>query len=68
MVLIMSIKNDIATTISHIHRGQEIIAKITHYVTNKVEIFSIRYGINHTIYLLDINYIVIIINTILTAR
>jgi len=71
MVLIvvdMSIKNDIATAISHIYREQEIIVKITYYVTNKVEIFTIRYEINHTIHLPDINCIIIIIDTILTAR
>jgi len=61
--------------ISHICRGQEIIAKMTHHITNvnftEAELFAIRYEINHTIYLLDVNHIIIIIiitDTIPVAR
>ena len=36
IVVDMSIKNDIATAISHIYREQEIIVKITHYVTVRI--------------------------------
>ena len=68
----MSIKNNIATAISYTYREQEIIAKITHHATNvnstKVELFAIRYGINYTIHLLNVNYIIIITDTILAAR
>ena len=45
---------------------------MTHHVTNvnftEAELFAIRYGINHTIYLLDINHIIIITDTIPAAR
>jgi len=58
--------------ISHTCRGQEIIAKMTHHTTNinstEVELFTIRCRINHTIYLLDVNHIIIIIDAILSAR
>ena len=55
----MSIKNNITTSISHTCRGQEIIAKITHYATNinstEAELFAIRYEVNHAIHLSNIN-------------
>jgi len=64
----VSIKDNIATLISYTHRSQEIIAKTTHYATNvnstEAELFSIRYKINHTVYLSDVNYIIVITNAI----
>jgi len=54
-----SIKNNIAFLISHIHRGQEIIAESTHHVTNvtstKAELFTIKCGINHAMQLQNIH-------------
>ena len=55
MVLIISdtgVKNNITTSISHIHRGQEIIDKTVDYTMNVIstetELFTIRCGFNHT--------------------
>ena len=68
----MSIKNSITTSISHIYRDQEIIAKTVYYVTNinstETELFAIRCGISHAIHLQDVNYIIVIIYTILTTK
>jgi len=65
MVLIVidaSIKNNVAI----------LIAKITHDTTNinftKVELFTIRYRINHAIYLPNVNCIIIITDAIPVAR
>ena len=59
----MSIKNKIATLISHIHRDQEIITKSIHYATNinftKAELFTIRYEINHATHLYNITHILL---------
>jgi len=59
----MSIKNNIAILISHIHRDQEIITKSIHYTTNinstKAELFTIRYEINHATHLQDITHILL---------
>ena len=45
---------------------------MTHYVTNinftEAKLFVIRYKINYVIYLLNVNHIIIITDTILTAR
>ena len=61
----INIKNNIATLIPHICKGQEIIAKSVHYAINvnltKAELFAIRCRINHTIYLQDVTHIIIII-------
>ena len=58
--------------ISHTCSKQEIIAKMTHYATNinstNIELSTIRYRINYTIHLPDVNYIIIITDTIPTAR
>jgi len=64
----ISIKNNVATLVSYIHRDQEIIAKSVHYIMNitsiEAKLFIIRYRINHTIYLQDITCITIITDTI----
>jgi len=36
--------------------------------STKVKLFTIRYGINYAIYLLDVNHIIIITDTISVAR
>ena len=47
-----SIKNDIATSISHIHIRDQPLVKIVHHVafvtSTEVELFAIRCGINQT--------------------
>ena len=61
-----------ATSISHIYRGQGIIAKSVHYTINvtstKAEFFAIRYSINCTIYLHNVEFIVVITDTIPAAK
>ena len=68
----VSLKNNIATMVSHTCRGQEIIAKMTHHTTNinstKVELFAIICGINYADYLLDVNHIIVIIDAISANR
>ena len=68
----MNIKNNIITLISYIYRNQEIITKTVYYVTNinstEAKLFAIRCGISYAIYLQDVNYIIVIIDTILVAK
>lgn len=49
-------KNNVATSISYICRGQEIITKLVYYAINitfiEAELFAIRYRINHIVILL----------------
>ena len=56
-----SIKNNVATLVSYIYRDQEIIAKSVYYIMNitsiEAKLFTIRYRINHAIYLQDITCI-----------
>jgi len=63
----MSIKNNVIISIFYIHRDQEIIAKTVYYATNvnstEAKLFVIRCGISYTIYLQDINYIIVIIDS-----
>jgi len=67
-----SVKNNVATLISHIHRGQEIIAKTVHHTINVIfseaKLFTIRCGINHATQLQDVLYIVVITNAIPVAK
>ena len=48
-----SVKNNIATLISYIHRGQEIIAKSVYYTMNitstEAKLFAIRCRINQEV-------------------
>ena len=50
-----SVKNKVATLVSDIYRGQEIIAKFIHYIMNvtfmEAELFVIKCGINHIVQL-----------------
>jgi len=63
-----SIKNNIATLVSYIHRDQEIIAKSVHYIMSitsiEAKLFTIRYRINHAIHLQNITCIIIITDII----
>ena len=65
-----SIKNNVASSILHIHREQNIAKNIYHTMnitSTKVELFAIRCGINQTIQLQDIDYIIIVIDPIPAA-
>ena len=59
-----SIKNNVATLVSYIHRDQEIIAKSVHYIMNITSIEAKLFTIRYTIYLQDITCITIITDTI----
>jgi len=54
-----SVKNNITTSVSHIYRRQDIIAKTVHYAINVTstgaELFTIKCGINHITQMQDIN-------------
>jgi len=67
-----SVKNNVVILISHICRGQEIIAKSIHHAMNitssKAKLFAIRCGINHATQLQDVSQIVVITDAILAAR
>ena len=65
-----SVKNNVASSILHIHREQNIAKNIHHTMnitSTLVELFAIRCGINQTIQLQDIDYIIIVIDPILAA-
>jgi len=66
------IKNNVATSISHIYNGHNIIAKTIHHAMNdmsiEAELFSIRCGINQAIQVPNIKQIIIITNIIPAAR
>ena len=68
----ISVQNNVATSILHIWRGQEIIAKSIYHVINitsmKTKLFAIRYGINHTTQLQDVAHTVIITDAILATK
>jgi len=67
-----SVKNNITTSVSHIYRRQDIIAKSVHYAINvtstKAELFTIRCGINHVTQMQNITHIIIIIDAILATK
>ena len=66
-----SIKNWVATSISHIHVHNKQIIKMIHHtvnvITTKAELFAIRYGINQATNLQGIRKIIVIINPIHSA-
>jgi len=68
----ISFKNNVATSVSHIWRKQEIITKLVYHVSNinfiEAKLFAIRCGINHAMQLQDISHIIIITDTILAAK
>ena len=74
-VLIISdggIKNNAAISIAHIHVCDRPIIKTIHHVANiistKAELFTIRYGINQAVNLLEISKIVIITDSLHAAK
>jgi len=72
LIIADSIKNNIAISISHICRGQEIITKSIHHTMNmtstKAKLFAIRCSINHAIHLQNFTQIVVITDAILAAK
>ena len=67
-----SIRNNIATFISHIHSYNRLIIKMIHYVINitstKAELFTIRYGINQANSIPNVKCIVITTDSLHVAK
>jgi len=72
MVSDASIKNQVATSISHIHIHNKQIIKIVYHVVNvmttKAELFTIRCGISQATNLQDIRKTVVIMDSIHSTR
>jgi len=72
IVLDTSIKNQVATSIAHIHVHNNSIVKTIYHVINitstEAEIFAIRCGINQAIQLSNIKYIIIVMDLIHTTK
>ena len=67
-----SIKNDIATSISHIHSYNRPLIKTVHYAsfvtTTEAELFAIRCGINQSCGISNVSKIVVVTDSIHAAR
>jgi len=68
----VSIKNNIAISISYICSGYNILAKTIYYAVNVIstetELFAIRCRINQAVQEIDMNHIIVIIDAIYLAR
>jgi len=67
-----SIKNNVATSISHVHLHSNGVKNTIYHAVNitstEAKLFAIRYGINQAVQILDIFYIIVITNTIHSVR
>ena len=67
-----SVKNDIATSISHVHIANQLLIKILHHavfvVTTKAELFMIRCSINQACSKKNISKIVVVTDSIHMAK
>ena len=67
-----SIKNNVTTSISHIHLHSNDVKKTIHHAVNitstEAKLFAIRYGINQAVQILNISYIIVITNVIHLVR
>jgi len=72
IILDTSIKNNVATLVSYIHWGQDIITKTVHHAINvmstKAELFAIRCRINWAIQMQNTAHIIIITDAIPAAK
>ena len=68
----ISVKNNIATSISHIWREHDIIMKTIHYTIKilftETKLFTIRCGISQVTQIQGITQIIIVINVIPVAK
>lgn len=68
----VSIKNNVAMSITYVCLGQNIVTKTIHYTVNvtstKAELFAIRCRINQVIQVTDILYIIVITDAIHSVR
>jgi len=67
-----SIKNNVATSISHIYINNKPLTKMIHYVvyvtSTKAELFAIRCGINQATNFDNVFKIIVVTNSIHTAK
>jgi len=67
-----SIKNDIATSISHIHSANHSLIKTIHHAafitSTEAELFAIRYGINQACIKGNVSKIIVVTNSIHAAK
>ena len=67
-----SIRNNVATSITHIHLYSNLIRKTIHHtvniITTEAKLFAIRYGINQAIQILNTSHIIFITNFIHLAQ
>lgn len=72
IVLDSSIKNQVATSIAHIHVYNSLVIKMIYHainvITTKVKLFTIRCGINQATCFSNISQIIVISDSIYTAR
>jgi len=68
----VSIKNNIATFITHTHIANSLLIKILHHVafitSIEAELFAIRCSINQTLNKEDISKIIVVTSSIYTAK
>ena len=72
MVTDVSVKNNVTSSIAHIHVHSKPIVKKLHHAINvtstEVEFFAIRYGINQTSHLQNISKIIVVTDSIHAAK
>ena len=68
----VSIKNNVATSIAHIHTHNKPLIKTIHHVVNvtsmEVELFALRYGINQATCINNISKIIVVTDSIHTVK
>ena len=68
----MSIKNNIAISILHVHSYGNSIKKTIYYVINitltEIELFAIKCGINQAVQIPEASYIIVITNAIHSVK
>ena len=72
IIMNASIKNNITTSISHVHIHNNLLTKTLHHAVNitstEVKLFAIRYSINQAINSTSISKIIVVTDLIHTAR
>ena len=72
MITDASVKNNVASSIAHIHVFNKPVVKTLHYTVNitaqEAEFFAIRYGINHAVLSHDTCRIIVITDSIHVAK
>jgi len=72
VIMDTSIKNDIATSISHIHSANRPLTKTVHHAlfvtSTEVELFAIRCGINQACSIDNVSKIIVVTDSIHTAK